>query len=442
MHNYSIATLARHLSIASLSLLMALYHVMPVSAADPMATNFTLTQCEGSAMPYPVPEEIQMLPDSLSPVMINHVGRHGARYLSSSKSVDAMLSALGEADSLGTITPSGVRMRGLCKAVKHLCNGRWGALDSLGMAEQRGIASRMYKTYSSLFADGRVSARSSRVPRCVNSMFTFLYQLARLNSNLEISTASGPAESPALRAFDTDAVYLDWRDEEAWVAPYQEFVASSLPLTPLIRLLGRDFPISADAARELAMDLYNVIAGLDAMGVKINTGEFLNPGEYNALWACNNLRQYLLYTATTLSITPAETAAPLLMDIINTTQEAVDADKNTRKGERRPGIDVILRFGHAETLMPLLSLMRLPGSYYMTNYFDTVGLHWQNFHNVPMAANLQLILLKSKKGAYYVRLMLNEVSVGLDSANPEEEFIPWEEAKDRLMRCVPLYLRI
>ena len=37
-------------------------------------------QCQGSARPYPVPETIALCPDSLTPLMINHVGRHGARY--------------------------------------------------------------------------------------------------------------------------------------------------------------------------------------------------------------------------------------------------------------------------------------------------------------------------------------------------------------------------
>ena len=126
--------------------------------------------------------------------------------------------------------------------------------------------------------------------------------------------------------------------------------------------------------------------------------------EANAAWSCTNLRHYLQRTATTISTMPAEIAADLLLDLITTTDEAVAG-----KCEYR----AMLRFGHAETLMPLLSLMRLRGCYYLTNYFDTVALHWKDFHVVPMAANLQISLFKSKSGKMYVRFDLNERPVPL-----------------------------
>ncbi|MDE6269696.1 MAG: hypothetical protein K2M12_02425, partial [Muribaculaceae bacterium] len=100
-------------------------------------------------------------------------------------------------------------------------------------------------------------------------------------------------------------------------------------------------------------------------------------------------------------------------------------------------VTVRLRFGHAETLMPLLSLMRLRGCYYLTNYFDTVGLHWRDFDIVPMAANLQLVLFRANKtGRYYVRASLNERPVPL-LPNSEEIYISWTEARNYLMRCLP-----
>ena len=75
----------------------------------------------------------------------------------------------------------------------------------------------------------------------------------------------------------------------------------------------------------------------------------------------------------------------------------------------------------------------------MTNYFDTVALHWKNFHVVPMASNLQFILFKTKKGGrYYLRVDLNEVPLTLIPGN-ESIYIPWSLARDYMMRCVPLY---
>ena len=70
---------------------------MPMTyAADPTATNYPVEDCLGSAKPYPAPEDPGVYPDSLVPVYINHVGRHGARFLSSAKtSVELMMDLMG-----------------------------------------------------------------------------------------------------------------------------------------------------------------------------------------------------------------------------------------------------------------------------------------------------------------------------------------------------------
>jgi hypothetical protein len=65
----------------------------------------------------------------------------------------------------------------------------------------------------------------------------------------------------------------------------------------------------------------------------------------------------------------------LLQDLITTTEEFVDGKSD---------VAVRLRFGHGETLLPLLSLLHLQGCFYLTNYFDTVALHWQDFNIIPM----------------------------------------------------------
>lgn len=164
--------------------------------ADPTDTSYSFQQCEGSAMPYPVPAESVTLPDSLTAVFINHVGRHGARFPSSPKNVTTLIRELAKADSAKALTPAGEELLTLAKFVSETSRNRWGALDSLGMAEQRGIASRMFRNYGMLFNDTRVNAISSYSPRCVMSMYEFTHQLDRLNNHIEITTSSGRQNSP------------------------------------------------------------------------------------------------------------------------------------------------------------------------------------------------------------------------------------------------------
>ena len=68
-------------AISSLAALMLLF--IPHTAAQ--TTDYTFRECLGSSMPYPDVSSTTQTPDSLQPIMINHVGRHGARYMSSGK---------------------------------------------------------------------------------------------------------------------------------------------------------------------------------------------------------------------------------------------------------------------------------------------------------------------------------------------------------------------
>lgn len=415
-----------------ISLFAAAAGMSAVCAADPTATSYPVADCLGSAKPYPVPDRLLEHPDSLVPVFVNHVGRHGARFLSSPATAVALNGALQRADSAGVLSPLGKELLGVARYVLEISHNRWGALDSLGMAEQRGIASRMFRTYPHLFADGRVRALSSYSPRCVMSMYEFTHQLDRLNNSVEIYTSSGRQNSPLMRPFDTDRDYVEWAKEKVWKAPYDMFFETTAPASPARRLIADAGFLSHKEALDLVWNEYKVLAGLPAMGIEVDFGKYFTLEEMNALWACENLGHYLRRTATTLSDEPAQIASLLLMNLINSAQEVVDGKVDAT---------VQLRFGHAETLMPLLSLMRLKGCYYMTNYFDTVALHWRDFYVVPMASNLQMVLFRSSTGRFYVRTELNEVPVPL-LPDSDEIYVPWPAARDYLMRCLPLHLQI
>ena len=133
-------------------------------------------------------------------------------------------------------------------------------------------------------------------------------------------------------------------------------------------------------------------------------------------------------TATTVSAIPADIASELVLDIIDKMDKAANG--------QNPAV-ADLRFGHAETVMPLVSLLKFPGCFYMTNYFDTVGLHWRDFYVVPMASNLQMFLLKATSGNLYLRVDLNETPVPLIPGR-SEIYTPLPRALDFLSRCLPL----
>ena len=146
------------------------------------------------------------------------------------------------------------------------------------------------------------------------------------------------------------------------------------------------------------------------------------------MWEVDNLRQYLSRTATTISAVPAGIASALVGDLVKTTDDFIAGTDVTT---------VRLRFGHAETIMPLASLMRLPGCYYLTSCFDTVARHWQNWNVVPMAANIRMILFRSQSGRYYVRTELNERPLAL-IPGCRDLYVPWESARRFLVSVAGL----
>lgn len=403
--------------------------VLGLCATDPTATNYSADDCQGSLKPYPAPGKSFEYPDSLKPVYISHVGRHGARYPAGPAHSVALQRALQRADSAKTITPLGRKLLKLTDYVIETSRNRWGALDSLGMAEQRGIASRMFMNFPEPFRSGSVNAISSYSPRCMMSMFSFVHQLDRLNNSVEVITSTGRQNSKLMRPFDLSEDYKEFRASDGWKTVYDDYMRQTVPVSALERALGKDFPYNGETSQDLALMEYYVLAALSAMGVDVNVLEYLTIEEYNALWSTFNLRQYLQRVASTISSVPADIASDLVLDIIARTDGFIS-------GSNPATVD--LRFGHAETLMPLFSLLRLPGCYYLTNYFDTVATHWRDFDVVPMAANIQFILFKSAKGAYYVRVDLNETPVRL-IPNDNRVILPWGEARDYMTRCVPFY---
>lgn len=411
----------------TLLILSALLAAIGANASNPMATSFSFDECQGSYMPYPEAITRVEVPDSLTPVMINHVGRHGARYPSSPSRCRLIADALKRADSLGTITPDGKKLAAVVGQIISLSEGRWGALDSLGEAEQRGIASRMYFNFPEVFSKAKVKAISSYVPRCMMSMYSFTHQLDRLSNKMEFTTTTGRQNNTLLRPFHEDKEYVELRRTDKLTAPWEAYTAEFCPLSAIERVLGKNYAYaSPEEKRSLALAEFHVVAAMSAMGLQSRLPEFFTIEEANALWSCFNLQQYLQRTATTISLVPAEITSALILDLISTADDYLNGLSDNA---------VVLRFGHAETMMPLLSQMRLRGCYYMTNYFDTVGLHWQNFYVVPMASNLQLIFFKSDKGNVYVRADLNEQPVPLIPGK-DAIYTPWPEARDYLTRCV------
>lgn len=392
------------------------------------ASAFTYKEGRSTLGPYPTDRVVRTFPDSLTPVFVNHVSRHGSRYPAGSYFTLLMKRALDRADSLNTITPLGRRLLAEVDAVVASSEGRWGQLDSIGEAEHRGIAARLYRACPQLLDSARVVALSSSSPRSVMSMYSFVHQLSKMARHIDITAMSGERFSPLMRNFDLDEEYKAYRKDSSYLNTYGRFLAKNVTIDPLLRVLGENYPLDYDEAQNLAMAEYYVMAGMDAMGQESDPSAYFSLKEYRQLWSVFNFREYLLYSANTLSSRPAEIAAPLLLDLVQTADSVVSGKLHAAAK---------LRFGHAETMMPLLALMRVPGCSYLTNYFDTVADNWHAYATVPMACNLQMTLFQSGSGRIYARVDLNEHPVRL-LPGQTSDYVLWDELRVHLLELLPV----
>ncbi len=376
----------------------------------------------GTMMPIRLPEEFPAAPDSLTPVFVNHIGRHGARFLSSEKKVGDLLSSLEAARTRGSLTRAGEEMAALLQTVREKTDGRWGQLDSLGEAEQRGIASRLDAMLPGFFSQGSIIAISTFVPRAVASMYGFCHQLGSLNPALQMTASSGREYDSLLRFFDTDRRYADYIRHGGWRKTYDGYSAANVPVAPAIRLVGGGRP--KEELQDITMRVYAVLQSLPAAGINAGISRFMTPEEYRACYLADNLKHALQRTDTRFSDLPGKAAEGLLREIIDSSEVIVGT------AEARRLIRGVFRFAHAETLMPLFSLMGLPGCTVPQDATpQTLADCWNDSFVSPLGANLILVFYAAPSGKAYVQALLNgrQIAPLPAAASP---IVPWTSLRD------------
>ncbi|MDE6341671.1 MAG: histidine phosphatase family protein [Muribaculaceae bacterium] len=369
----------------------------------------------GSMMPYDLSrEEIQTVwADSLTPVYMARVARHGARYISSASKLDRLKAAIAEARERKTLTKEGERFNRLLSDVETATADRWGDLSEVGVTEEHRLADGIFTMLPELFRTARINAISSYVPRVVKTAYEFTYQLTSLSGHTEITVAEGRRFNPLLRCFETDKDYAAWRKSGAWKEQVALMTDSLVSPAPARRIFGAY--LSDKDARQLTLDIYDILQSLSAFGLPAATDEFMTAQEYEDCWKIDNLTHYLRNSISPLSDLAGKATSPLLARII------ADADRSLsgrveKAADRAAGIsgpeddsvaDMNLYFGHAETLMPLLSLMRVEGCYYDSPDLSTLYERWKDYDVVPLGANLDIILLEAPSGTIHTALRHN-----------------------------------
>lgn len=336
---------------------------------------------------------------------------------------------MADAEKSGAISPHGREFATMLKEVVNASEGNWGLLSKTGKDEQRFMAQWLLRQFPDVMGRGGIICQSSYVPRVVQTMYTLtetLVTTSRTERALRISTGEGTQFSPLMRFFTTDTVYAAYLRDGAWKDVWNDWVARHLPTEPARRLYGKDCPLSRAQLQAATYQMYGVLQSLRSSDLGVATTQWMSEDEYRACWEAENLDKYLKRTWTSVSDLPVRAAIPLLRAMVSSADQAVsEISRNIPETERT---NAVMRFGHAETLMPVLALMGVPGCFATVDDPDLLPEYWRSYDVVPMGANYFTLLLRSRTGRIYAMCFLNGHPV--DPLRDGRRIVPYRDLRD------------
>ena len=167
----------------------------------------------GTETPYVyIPVQLTPPPHGYEPFYINHLGRHGARYLTGDTSIEEVDQLLKDGACKEMLTPEGYILMRQIEALENIEAGQYGLLTQSGIEMEQGIAKRMYERFPQVFGK-KVDAVSTYVERTRQSMIAFLDELSRYTSAEHFEAHSNGKVDPILRFFDINKDYIQYKED-------------------------------------------------------------------------------------------------------------------------------------------------------------------------------------------------------------------------------------
>jgi hypothetical protein len=374
-------------------------------------------------------------PEGYEVVFTQLLARHGSRALTSATNIHFVKQLIARASAAGALTELGRQLEPEVVRFEE-ANVRvgYGNLSRRGVAEHEHLAERLLARLPDLFASGIRSGRRIRVltsgkDRAVDSGNNFVAALAGTLPALE------PLIDPTV--VNTDLLYFHKAPQNA---DYQDWLAHDPTLAAkldqifysetshrqarrvLERLFDPGFVDTLGAGGNLFLDpdtgapvsfnavdaavalytLYQVAPGLSEEGTWHFERFVPQPA---ARWFAY-LKDAEDFYDKGPSFAPATITfkmAQVLQDDFFAAVEAIRDGQSTRLAE--------LRFAHAEIVIPLAALMRLPFSDRQVPVEDTYRYRdntWRGALVTPYAANIQWDVYASPEGDLLVRMLYNE----------------------------------
>lgn len=389
------------------------------------------------------PTEFPVLPAApkgYKPFYISHYGRHGARYESSEKKYAAILEMLSAGHDEGMLTEKGEDFYERYKAEYPYLKGRAGSLSGKGGKQHEGIARRMFRNYPEVFrGKALVDARSSTTPRCTVSMEHFIGALSKCNPRLRIESAVRKEDMAFLNPSSEEHPDMTPTDEgfnnryAYWQGRYKALCAENTDPEEFFGRLFKDwsFVKRFEDPSKMEINIYYVAASGPCTDYEELYWDLFTLEEVCRLWECSNFRYYSSKGPDDIQGGRQWAFGWTLADDI-----LKGAEKDFREGR-----SARLRFGHDLGVIALMTLLDVKGWSTAATEPHDVRCFWQDYR-VPMAANVQFVFYKGRKGDIIVRPLLNEAQFELPIEAASPGFYRWEDFKSYLEERIALSRRI
>ena len=371
-------------------------------------------------------------PKGYKPFYISHYARHGSRHLISNSAYHYLIPLMEKAEKEDQLTDLGKTMLERARKGYAHAKGKGGELSLLGGKQHEQTARRMYKKYPQVFRKGNiVTAYASYVDRSRQSMEHFCAELRRMNPKLQISEYSGKEYSYFVRPGHDS---IGYESGSKAVKRRAERMEDSLKHTVNIsdRIFKNPKFVTDNKKKHYLVahsfhEIYKSMYSLPEVGLDFNVFTDDELFTYFKMFNINWMeRTYVI---------PGE--PPFYKRAYATLKNMISlADEAIRQG--RDG--ATLRFGHDTFVMPLAYVLGMDGC----ADFSPREEDWEESYKyfvaadiVPMAANIQMIFYKNKKGGdILVKFLLQEKEKHVPVKTDMWPYYRWSDVKDYYMNLM------
>ncbi|PSL25948.1 histidine-type phosphatase [Chitinophaga ginsengisoli] len=389
----------------------------------------------GTKTPYPFKAATYTPPPAgFTPVFVNYVGRHGARFLTKA-GVDIKVQALlQEAQRSAALTPLGVQLLAMTNRFLTIEQNNYENISLLGAAEQAGIGERILKNNGPAFKGRGLDVEVTHKVRTRQSAAAFLTAFKNYPGDKTIHAAPADTAENVLRFYDLSPAYLAFKETPA-VRERADSLERDARTAKVVQALWKkvftpSFALQREKALTFAQGLYDLYSvqfsiplEMKAKGYQpdsINFGIAFDASSLAWLSFINDATDFYEKGPglDTLGI-QVTVAAPLLADFLNSTAAAINGHLQK---------DAILRFTHAEAISPFATLLGIRAASHPAVAVRQYAEHWQASGIIPLSANIQWIVY-ANGGHYLVKVLLNEREVRLPVKTAHFPYYQWEDVQ-------------